>query len=50
MPPSMDVFEGSAFNMRSLTATVNEEPYVPGHVSSLGLFSEQGVPVTRVMI
>jgi hypothetical protein len=50
MPPSMDVFEGSAFNTRALTAAVNDMAYVPGQVSSLGLFDEAGVAVTRVMV
>ncbi len=50
MPPSMDVFEGSAFDMRSLTAALNEEPYVPGQVGSLGIFAESGITTTRVMI
>lgn len=50
MPPSMDVFEGSAFNTRTLTAAINEVPYVPGQVSSLGIFDEGRVSTTRVMV
>lgn len=50
MPPSMDVFEQAPFDMRSLTAALNEEAYVPGQISSLGIFMEQGITTTRVMI
>lgn len=50
MPPSMDVFDGSAFNTRTLTAAVNNMDYVPGQVSSLGLFNENGVATTRIMV
>lgn len=50
--PAMDVFDSNAgaFNQRALTATVNKLPYVPGQVSSLGLFEEKGVPVTRISV
>lgn len=46
----LDVFNQDAFSLQSLTAAINETPYVPGRISSLGLFSEQGVNTTSVVI
>lgn len=37
-----DVWEEDAFSMTSLTATVNNENYVPGQISNSGLFEEDG--------
>ena len=48
--PSMDVFENTVFGTRQLTAAVNNMDYVPGQVSSLGIFQENGVPVTTLMV
>jgi hypothetical protein len=45
-----DIFNNLKFSMTSLTAAVNEIAYVPGQVSSLGLFEEEGVPTVTVAI
>jgi Phage major capsid protein E len=45
-----DVFNQEAFNVQSLTARVNNLPFVPGQISKSGLFSEQGVTTTSVLI
>ncbi len=47
---TMDVFEGDAFNMRSLTAAINATPFVPGRVSELGIFEEQGVTTNKISV
>src|SRR5688572_26640174 len=48
--PALDIFYGSAFSMVALTDAINKMPYVPGRIGQLGLFREQGVSTTSVMI
>jgi hypothetical protein len=48
--PALDVFSGSAFSMVALTDAINKMPFVPGRIGQLGLFREQGVSTTSVMI
>src|SRR5919106_2772651 len=48
--PALDIFSGSAFSMVALTDAINKMPYVPGRIGQLGLFREQGVSTTSVMI
>ena len=48
--PALDIFSGSAFTMVALTDAINKMPYVPGRIGQLGLFREQGVSTTSVMI
>jgi hypothetical protein len=48
--PALDIFSNSAFSMVALTDAINHMPYVPGRVGRLGLFREQGVSTTSVMI
>jgi hypothetical protein len=48
--PALDIFAGSAFSMVALTDAINKMPFVPGRIGQLGLFREQGVSTTAVMI
>jgi hypothetical protein len=48
--PALDIFLGSAFSMVALTDAINKMPFVPGRIGQLGLFREQGVSTTAVMI
>jgi len=48
--PALDIFSGSAFSMVALTDAINQMPFVPGRIGQLGLFREQGVSTTSVMI
>lgn len=48
--PHLDVFNGDAFSLHSLTAAINELPHVPGRIGAMGLFEEQGVTTTVVTI
>ena len=48
--PALDIFSGSAFSMVALTDAINKMPFVPGRIGQLGLFREQGVSTTAVMI
>jgi hypothetical protein len=48
--PALDIFAGSAFSMVALTDAINKMPFVPGRIGQLGLFREQGVSTTSVMI
>src|SRR5262245_63328522 len=49
--PSLDAFSThGAFNMRTLTESVNKIPYVPGRIASLGLFDERGITTSGIMI
>lgn len=44
----LDVFNGDAFSMHSLTATFNKLPYKPNRLGDLGLFDERGVRTTSI--
>lgn len=46
----LDVFKGDAFTLTKLTAAINELPYQPGRIGASGLFSEEGVTTTTVLI
>ncbi|MGN7613039.1 major capsid protein [Magnetococcales bacterium HHB-1] len=48
--PGLDIFNNSTFSMVSLTDAINKVPYVPGRIGKLGIFHEQGVSTTSVMI
>lgn len=45
-----DIFNSDAFSVTSLTAAVNELPYVPGQAGKLGIFEESGIPTTTFAI
>ena len=45
-----DVFNDDAFSVTSLTARVNNLPFVPGQLSASGLFTETPVTTTAVVI
>jgi len=44
------IFEDDAFSVSSLTTAINEQEYLPGRISSLGLFEEEGVTTLTVQI
>lgn len=47
----MDFFKDSnAFGMTTMTNAINKQPFVPGRIGSLGLFAEQGVPTTSIIV
>lgn len=46
----LDIFRGRLFETTTLTAAINEIPFVPGRLGQLGIFSELGVPTTTVII
>ncbi|MFJ3259850.1 major capsid protein [Pseudomonas sp. NPDC086581] len=46
----LGIFDDEAFSLSSLTTAINEQPYLPGRVSRLGLFEEEGVQTTTVQI
>lgn len=50
MPNVLDVFKESIFDMASLTAAINKQPFVPGQVGALGIFEEEGIDTTSVII
>lgn len=47
---SLDVFKGSAFDLRRMTAAINDAPYVPGRIGEMGIFTETPIDTTTVMI
>ena len=47
---SLDICKDDAFSLQSLTKAINEQPYVPGRIGALGLFSEEGVNTTSVSV
>ncbi|WP_176307948.1 major capsid protein [Burkholderia ambifaria] len=44
------LFQDDAFSLSSLSAAINEQPYVPGRIGTLGLFEEDGITTTTVQI
>ncbi len=48
--PSIDIFHDDAFSLSSLTAAINDQPHVPGRITSQGLFAEEGITTTTVQI
>lgn len=46
----IEIFNDDAFSVSSLTAAINEQEYLPGRISSLGLFQEQGINTLTVQI
>lgn len=46
----IDIFSGDAFGVVSLTASVNNMPFKPGLLGSLGIFTEEGVDSVSVAI
>lgn len=48
--PSLNIFDGDAFGLQSLTARVNDLPEVPTLLGSLNVFEEEGVTTTAVSV
>lgn len=46
----LNIFANNAFSEVRLTAAVNELPFVPGRIGSMGLFAEEGIDTTTVAI
>ena len=46
----LDIFKSRLFETTTLTAAINELPYVPSYINDSGLFSETGVTTTSVII
>ena len=44
------IFTDDVFSVSSLTAAINEQEYLPGRISSLGLFQEEGITTLTVQI
>jgi len=44
------IFEDDAFSVSSLTTAINEQEYLPGRISSMGLFEEEGVTTLTIQI
>jgi hypothetical protein len=46
----LDVFNGDAFSVTSLTDSINKVPFVPGLLGRLGIFESRSVATTQVLI
>ena len=44
------IFEDDAFSVPALTVAINEQEYLPGRISGLGLFREEGITTLTVQI
>lgn len=44
------IFNTDTFSMMTLTASINQLPYVPGRLGKLGIFDEGGVATTTIMV
>lgn len=47
---SLDIFNGDAFSVQSLTKALNDIPHQPTRLGELGYFSEEGITSTMVSI
>lgn len=50
MASVLDAFNGDSFSEVSLTAAINELPFIPGRIGQLGLFNQQGIATTKALI
>jgi hypothetical protein len=50
MPGLVDIFSNNAFGLVSMTEAINKLPYVPGKVSAMKLFQDEGIPTTTVTL
>lgn len=50
MEQILDVFGSDAFTLVSLTDSINRIPFIPGRLGEMGLFTEQGIPTTRIAL
>lgn len=48
--PTLNIFDGDAFSLQSMTAAINELPEVPTVVGDLNVFEEEGVTTTTVSV
>lgn len=48
--PSLDIFNGDAFGTISLTGIINDQPHQPMRLGELGLFVEEGITTTTLMV
>jgi len=48
--PSLDIFNDDAFSLSSMTAAIQERPYVPGRLGTLGIFESKGITTTTLQI
>lgn len=46
----LDIFNNDAFSVASMTAKVNNMPFVPGQVGATGIFDEQGVTTKLIAV
>ncbi|WP_269497243.1 major capsid protein [Castellaniella sp. S9] len=46
----LGIFDSNKFTLQELTAAVNEAPAVPSRLATLGLFQEDGVATTTVVV
>lgn len=46
----MNVFQGEAFQLMSLTSAINNIPHKPGRIGALGVFQEKGIRTTKASI
>jgi hypothetical protein len=44
------IFDDAAFSVPTLTAAINDQPYLPGRIGGLGLFQEEGIMTLTVQI
>lgn len=46
----LNIFEDDAFSLTSLTAAVNDQPVVPSQIHNSGLFEEEGIDTTSLIV
>lgn len=50
MDITLDVFKGDGFNAIAMTDWINKVPHTPKRIGAMGLFSEEGISTTSVML
>ena len=47
---NLGIFESDKFKLQELTAAINEAPALPSRIGSLGLFQEEGILTTNLVV
>lgn len=48
--PGIDIFNGNAFSLQSLTARLNDMPHIPTRLGDLGIFQAEGIRTLDISI
>ena len=47
---NLGIFESDKFKLQELTAAINEAPALPSRIATLGIFQEEGILTTNLVV